>query len=109
MDWAVSGKTDEKGSATIHTDGYFKGVPEGEYKVTVDKRETVIPPLPDVLPTDEDALLKVYNQQEANIKDYRLVDSVYGRESSTPLLISVNKKKTVVSFDVGKQCRELVQ
>jgi len=105
--WTVNGKTDETGTATIYTDGYFKGVPAGEYKVTVEKLETVIPPLPEVLPTNEEKLMQLHNQQEANTREYRLTDPIYCKVDSTPLLISVDKKKTEASFNVGKKYREL--
>ena len=105
--WTVTGKTDETGTAVIYTDGYFKGAPAGEYKITVDKCETVSPPLPVVLPTNTVALEKLYNWQEAETKNYCLVEPVYGKTDSTPLSISVDKKKTEASFDVGKKYRSV--
>jgi len=78
-----------------------------EATVTVDKRETVAPPLPDVLPTDEDRLQALHNAQEANTRDYRLVEPVYSSVDSTTLSISVDTKKTEASFNVGKKHREL--
>ena len=109
LDWTVSGTTDETGTVTIYTDGFFAGAPAGEFKVTVEKFETVAPPMPEVLPTNPDALQKLSNRIEAETKDYRLVEPVYGKADSTPLSISVNKKKTEASFDVGKKYRELAQ
>jgi hypothetical protein len=109
LNWTVSGKTDEMGKAIIHTDGYFSGAPAGEYKVTVDKRETVAPPMPAVLPTDEAALERLYNRQEAETKDYRLVDPLYCNVDSTTLSVSVGKKKVEETFDLGKKYREVVR
>ena len=109
IQWMVSGKTDDRGMVLIFTDGYFKGAPAGEYKVTVEKYETVAPPLPDVLPTNEAALQRLYNKQETDARDYRLVEPIYGKADSTPLSITVEKKKTETSLDVGKKYRELAQ
>ena len=105
--WTVSGKTDETGTVIIFTDGYFKGAPAGEYKITVDKLESVAPPMPAVLPTGEAELQALYNKQEAETKEYRLVEPVYCKVDSSPLSISIDKKKTEASFDVGKKYREL--
>ena len=105
--WTVKGKTDATGTAIVFTDGYFKGAPVGEYKVTVDKLESVVPPLPDVLPTNENELMKLGNKQEADTKEYRLVEPVYAEVGATTLSISVAKKKAEATFDVGSKYREL--
>ena len=106
--WTVSGKTDDTGTAVIYTDGYFKGVPAGEYKVTIEKFETVRPPKPEVMPEDEAQRLALNNRLEAETKAYRLVKPVYETVDSTPLSISVDKKKTEASFDAGKKYRDLI-
>jgi len=109
LDWTVNGKTDEKGVAIIFTDGYFRGAPAGEYKVTVDKLESVTPAMPDVLPTNPLELERLYNRLEAETKEYRYVEPIYVRVDSTPLSIAVDTRRTMASFDVGKPYRELAQ
>ena len=109
LNWTVNGKTDEKGEAIIFTDGYFRGAPAGEYKVTVDKLESVTPPTPDVLPTNPLELERLYNRLEAETKEYRYVEPTYVRVDSTPLSITVDARRTTASFDVGKPYRELAQ
>ena len=104
--WSVAGKTDKTGTATIFTGGYYSGVPAGEYKVTVEKIETVMPSLPDVLPTDERELDKLNEKLAAETKDFRLIEPVYTKEESTPLSLSVETKAAKESFDVGKKYRE---
>ena len=107
--WAVAGKTDVTGTAIVYTHGHHPGVPAGEYKVTVDKVETVVPPVPEVLPTDEGELAKLNKKLETETKSYRLVEPDYNTVDSTPLSLSVEQKKTKVSFDVGNKYRELAQ
>lgn len=107
LNWTVSGKTDAMGMAIIYTDGYFAGAPAGEYKVTIDKRETVAPPMPAVMPTSERELERLQNKMEAETKEYRLVEPIYCKVDSTPLSISIEKKRMEQSFDVGKKYREL--
>ncbi|MDR2438434.1 MAG: hypothetical protein LBE12_03550 [Planctomycetaceae bacterium] len=99
--WTINGRTDEKGQAEIFTHGYFKGAPAGDFRVTVDKLETVIPPLPDIMPTSESELTKLFDKREAEIKEYRLVDIRFTQAESTPFSINVNKKMGVVSLDIS--------
>ena len=109
LDWMVDGKTDGRGVAVIHTHGIHAGAPAGDFKVTVDKLESVVPPLPENLPTDEAALSRLYNQQEADTKEYRLVEPEYSKVDSTTLTITIDSKKTSETFDVGKKYRELAR
>jgi len=109
LEWTVSGKTDGRGTAVIHTHGIHAGAPAGDFKVTVDKLEAVVPPLPANLPTDEEALNRLYNQQEENTRDYRLVEPGYSKVDSTTLTITIDSKKTSETFDVGKKYRELAR
>jgi hypothetical protein len=99
--WTINGRTDESGKAEIMTHGYFKGVPAGNFKVTVDKLETVVPPLPEVMPTKESELTKLFNKIEEETKEYQLVDIRYTQAESTPLSITVSNKMENISFDVG--------
>jgi len=105
--WSVTGKTDATGTAIVHTHGYYPGVPAGEYKVTVNKIETVVPPMPDVLPTNTHEWEKLYDVQKAGTKDYRLVEPVYAKADSTPLSLAIENKTTKASFDIGDKYREL--
>jgi hypothetical protein len=76
-------------------------VPAGDFKVTVDKLETVVPPLPDMMPTSESELTKLYNKREEETKEYRLVDIRFTQAESTPFSINVNKKMGVISLDLS--------
>ena len=106
LEWTVSGQTDDAGKAVIYTHGIHAGVPAGDFKVTVDKLETVAPPLPDQLPTDEDALARLYNKLEADTKEYRLVEPAFCKADSTTLTITVGTAAATATFDVGKKYRE---
>jgi hypothetical protein len=99
--WTINGRTNEKGQAEIFTHGYFKGAPAGDFKVTVDKLETVVPPLPEVMPTSESELAKLYNKREEETKEYRLVDVKFTQTESTPFSINVNKKMGVISLELS--------
>ncbi|MDR1140366.1 MAG: DUF1559 domain-containing protein, partial [Planctomycetaceae bacterium] len=78
-----------------------EGIHCGDFKVTVDKLETVVPPLPDVMPTSESELTKLYNKREEETKEYRLVDIRFTQAESTPFSINVNKKMGVISLDLS--------
>ena len=109
LDWTVNGMTDATGTAIIHTDGFFRGAPEGEYKVTIDKYETVDPPKPDVMPTSEAELQRLYNRLEAETRSFRLVDPEYSSVDSTPFSIKIGARRTEASFDVGQRYRALAR
>jgi hypothetical protein len=104
--WTYSGRSDKNGKAVIFTDGYFEGVPAGEYKVLVSKVELEEPPLPEVLPTDRKELSKVYEKIEAGTKQYNTVSPEYSSEKKTALAVTVLKKKNEFSFDLGKKIRQ---
>ncbi|MDR0610140.1 MAG: Ig-like domain-containing protein [Planctomycetaceae bacterium] len=99
--WTINGRTDENGQAEIFTHGYFRGAPSGDFKVTVDKLETVVPPLPEVMPTSESELTKLFNKREEEIKEYRLVDIRFTQAELTPFSINVNKKMGIISLDLS--------
>jgi hypothetical protein len=89
--WAVSSVSDANGVTTLSTNGNYKGVPAGTYKVTVEK----------IL-------------QETPGKDgYYLYDSIdiqYRSVDTTPIQVEVttNKKQNVFSFDLGKETQTRV-
>jgi hypothetical protein len=105
--WTYSGRSDENGKTVIFTDGYFEGVPLGEYKVLISKIEIEEPPLPDILPTDRKKLSEVYEKIEAGTKQYNTVSSVYSSEETTTLSITIEKKRiNEFSFDLGKKIHQ---
>lgn len=90
--WGSGGTTDANGVLRPMTYGKFPGVPEGKYKILVQKTitENELPPLPmDATEADQ----KAYAQQvKANPpQQFDLVDVKFKKADTTPLEITVEK------------------
>jgi len=106
--WSCSGTTNSQGVADLLTQGQFRGVPEGTYKVTVQKDEVVSLATPEQLAALEKA--KAENPQwydPPNIRQefWQLVEKDYTLVDSTPFEMTVSKGKNNETFDVGKAVR----
>ncbi|MDR2706499.1 MAG: hypothetical protein LBC02_12030 [Planctomycetaceae bacterium] len=103
--WTIGGRTDENGTAEIFTDAYFRGLPEGEFKIVVRKFEVVTPKPPDVLPQNDDEISRMFNNINRNIHEYSLVDVQFSDVKSSPLTLTVKKSKNNETFELGKKVR----
>ena len=83
--WGTGGTTDDKGEVKLVTQGYYDGVPEGTYKITVHKLVVVM-----------DA------KNEVAIKQTDVVANEFKKEATTPLEITIGKKENDKTFDLGK-------
>jgi len=97
--WSAVGRTDEKGTAVLHTWGQYAGAAEGKYKVTVSKTEveSVVPP---------DAT----SEERAKLppdKTFVCVEAIYSDAAKTPLEIELNKGTKSFTLDAGKKVRTL--
>ena len=99
--WSAVGRTDSMGKAVLHTWGQYPGVPEGTYKVLVNKSEieSVIPP--DASPAEAAKL--------PPDKTFTLVEQIYKDASSTPLEIELKKGTGRFTLDAGKTVRIQIQ
>ena len=83
--WAVIGFSDEQGKAVLKTHAQFPGAPLGEYQVVVLKTEEV---------------------PKGNTVDvFTLIDKKYAENDSTPLSITIGKKKNAEQFELGAATR----
>ncbi|MDR3197731.1 MAG: hypothetical protein LBU34_07660 [Planctomycetaceae bacterium] len=103
--WTVGGRTDENGTAEIFTDSYFKGVPEGDFKIVVHKSEIVTPKPPDVLPQSEEEISRIFTHINRNIHEYSLVDIQFTDVKKSPLILTVKKSKNNETFELGEKVR----
>jgi len=103
--WTISGRTDEKGKAEIFTDSYFKGAPEGDFKVVVYKSEVETPKVPDVLPQNDNEIEKIFDKINKNTHEYSHVDIQFTDAKQTPLTLTVKKSKTNETFELGEKVR----
>ena len=105
--WSVMATTDATGLADIVSHGQFFGAPEGQYKITVIKE--VQESAKGLTPQDEnvDPAASVYSRGMITV--YTLVEKQYTTEETTPIEITVSRKKAdnIKSFEVGKSIREL--
>ncbi|MDR1270378.1 MAG: carboxypeptidase-like regulatory domain-containing protein [Planctomycetaceae bacterium] len=102
--WSVGGGTDENGQVVLMTNGRYAGVPEGKYKITVDKVVQNSPPIPkeSELPEDEKQRQKIFNDIDKQTTITRIVDEKFLDEKKTPLELEVVKGKNKQTFDLGK-------
>lgn len=82
--WTITGKTDPTGAVQFNTDGFYAGVPEGKYKITVNK-------------TGETATHYV-----------NVVDKKFDSVATTTLDIEIKKKGNDQTFDVGKAAETVI-
>ena len=106
--WHSSGMTNASGAADLVTQGQFRGVPEGTYKITVQKEEVVSLATPEQLAALEKAKAenpKWYDGPKIKQEFWQLVEKDYTLVESTTLEITVSKGQNNVSLDVGKAVR----
>jgi len=83
--WSVGGKTDEKGEVRLATNGFYEGVPEGTYKITVWKM-----------------VVEHHAETSEVIRQTDVVERKFSSEATTPLEITIGKGNNNQTFDVGK-------
>ncbi|MDR0608945.1 MAG: hypothetical protein LBG58_02450 [Planctomycetaceae bacterium] len=103
--WTLGGRTDENGMAEIFADSYFKGVPEGDFKVVVHKSEVVIPKPPEVLPQNEEEISRIFSNINRNRHEYSLIDIQFTDVKKSPLILTVKKSKHNETFELGEKVR----
>ena len=83
--WSVGGLTNDKGEVNLVTNGFYDGVPEGTYKITVHK------------------IVAVMNETTDNVaKQTDVIENNYKMETTTPLEITIGKSDNNKTFDAGK-------
>ncbi|MDR1385175.1 MAG: hypothetical protein LBJ67_15195 [Planctomycetaceae bacterium] len=103
--WTISGRTDKTGTAEIFTDSYFKGMPEGDFKVVVYKSEVVTPAPPNVLPQNDNEIEKIFDNINRNTHEFSHVDLQFTDVKKTPLTLTVKKQKINETFELGEKVR----
>lgn len=99
--WYPGGITDEAGQVELYTNGRYKGVPAGKYKILVNKTETdpsKLGPAPDM----DDPKYGEWMEKSSKEKrdSYYLVEKQYNDAKTSPLEIEIPGGAT--TFDVGK-------
>ena len=98
--WPISGLSDSSGSVKVVTYGKYAGAPEGKFAVTLSKTEIENA---EQLQAggDLDAGVGGSKAKPSSHKVYSLIDVKYTDQKTTPLEISIDRKKTTESFDLG--------
>ena len=110
--WGSSGTTAASGVADIFTQGQYKGAPEGNYKVTVRKEETVSLATPEQLAAIEKAKAenpKWFDPPRIKQETWQLVEKQYTDDKETPLELVISSGKNNIEFDLGKAVRERME
>ncbi|MDO5554531.1 MAG: hypothetical protein Q4G68_12300 [Planctomycetia bacterium] len=106
--YAAGGMTDSNGVVILHTHGQYKGVPEGEYTVIINKSETIKEGPWDQIPKDSEQsrTFMMQNQNKLKQRTYSLVNTKYGSPATSDLSITVTSSGVTETLDVGKKVRE---
>jgi hypothetical protein len=109
--WSATGITNASGKVEFYTHGKYEGVPEGTYRVVVQKTLTEEPKYAGQSQPPQGVSYEQWQQMLATDKpqSYNVVDLTYGSRDSSPLEISVgsgNGKEQQV--DVGKAVRDKI-
>ncbi|MCL2622497.1 MAG: prealbumin-like fold domain-containing protein [Planctomycetaceae bacterium] len=103
--WGPGGTTDESGVVVLQTNGRYKGVPLGEYKVTVTKNEREPHPNPELRDGAEPEVRR-YIAISQTLKTYSFVESEYGLLTQTPLRLEITAGERNYTIDAGKIIKE---
>lgn len=105
--WSHGASTDSQGQAVLFSDGIYKGVPVGQYKVVVSKIiiEGEDAPAPKLSPEESAADIPT-SRSAKKPERVAVVADQYGKVESTPLTATVEaKKENVITLDVGEKAR----
>jgi len=107
--WAAAGKTDSSGRVEFFTEGRYRGVPEGDYQVTVSKTFTEPSQFDKARPDDIDYATWERMAAQEKRDSYHLVDPVYDSRKTSPLELTVGPKQPKDrQIDVGKAFNQLI-
>lgn len=104
--WGAGGTTDASGKVNLHTNGKYKGVPLGKYKVTISKMVTDPHPHPELKDGPE---FRKYLAILKTLKTYRVVELQYSVITQTPLTIEITKEEKSYTVDAGKKIKTVVK
>lgn len=105
--WLGGGVTGEDGVVELYTNGRYKGVPEGKFKVVLSKTEIEAGKIPPRPAEDDPGFGEWMNKYENAQPDvFSLVEKEYTDPKTTPLEIEISGSKPVTTtFDAGKKVR----
>ena len=108
--WAAAGRTDSSGAVDFFTEGRYRGVPEGDYQVTVSKVYTEPSKyLGQKRPDDIDYPTWNRMMSEEKLNSYHLIDPVYDSRKTSTLELTVGPKQPKDrQIDVGNAVNELI-
>jgi hypothetical protein len=110
--WSATGMTDVAGKVEFYTHGKYKGVPEGTYRVVVQKTLTEESKYSGQVQPPEGVGYEKWQQMLAadKPKSYNLVDLKYGSRDNSPLEITVGSSRDKdQQVDVGKAIRDEIK
>lgn len=105
------GVTSEEGKTSIQTHGKYRGVPNGEYIVTVTKEIFIRKGPWDKMPADEFEARKFREENKSTLisKSFSVVASKYRDRKTTDLRVKVNGAPVTQTFELGAPVNEPIQ
>ena len=98
--WMTGGSTDSQGRVVLYTHAQYEGVPEGKYKITVNRFESS---------GDKQSMDDMMAGQKSQEKKYNTVARQYTLPNQTPLVLEVRASgNTFEPFELGKAVHELI-
>ena len=111
IQWVYAGKTDEKGSAIMKTHGAYQGIPEGKYKVSLQKLIIEGLASPGTPNMDNPESIKKYEEwKKSNNKEKKsqCFEKKYTAFESSGLEITIAKQNEPIKIKAGKLVKELL-
>ena len=107
--WGPTGVTDASGIAALQTDGMYRGVPLGTYKVVVTKRAKEPHPNPELAGAERGTPQEAqYDRLDRARRIISYVEPQFGSIGETPLTIEIVAGQRTYSIDAGKKVQETV-
>lgn len=111
IQWVYSGKTDQNGNAIMKTHGAYPGIPEGKYKVSLQKllsEGLASPGTPNM--DDPESIKKYEDWKKSNNKEkkYQCFEKKYTAFESSGLEVTIAKQNEPIKIKAGKSVKELL-
>lgn len=104
--WSFTANTDDTGSAAPVTQGMYRGIPAGKYKITISRQISEGEPSPgDPFDNESAKKYQAWLKSKNKLKTYQTIAPEYEDQEKTPLEIQVDSKNRFFEIKVGKEVK----
>lgn len=109
LDWFIIGTTDKNGMLPLEIYGRFKGIPLGDYTVTINKKSESPSEFGDVPPADSSEYESWGRKRATEEREiYNYVNDVYSDPETSDLVLHIEKGKSYYEIDIGDNPNEFI-